>query len=536
MAPVEVRIYARDGVTLRDTIAGKGLSCSHRSGIDSSDISFTGKVIEAAIGNDPGLFDDGIAKVYVDRGEGWEAWGPPYVLAPGGGTVIGQAEQAAHEFVPAGKSALMLTQDMAVLHYGGQVWRRGPRDISYGWQHPAYSGAGFTAPTTVSASSLTAREAKYDKPSNWQLPNAKWIYDGDGAGGLTLFRSPTFSVPEQAKYYVMATADEEYKVSLHGPGYGGVILDEQAQEDGFKKMRVWGEVLPAGGPYRLTAEMRTINSPGGDGWDAFRCAVGVMYRPATLTEVLVSDSSWRVKRMTVSAQRPGLTIGHLLRVLLQENATYGIPSASLLVPSFSDTLDSAGVAWAAGVERSWPVGTPLSQVLADLSDLVDFDVDHSFNLHAYQQRGSAKAVTLTAGAAPATAAMSVVELTYQSEPITATRAVVLTDAGYVEKIDTAAEVTTNARITYLESTQAQSTAEGTRLGERHIGANKAVRTVYTAKTVAVEGNFPGLDYSWGDTITALDRTKAACSAQVLGVSFEMGDDPPVFFATEYRQA
>lgn len=527
----ELRVYDRDGVTLRGTIVGGGLSWSHAKGVDTSDASLSANLLEDDM--TAALLDDALGIVYVENALGvMIPVGTPYVLTPSSGTVIGSREGAAAEIVPVGKGALMLTAEWLVLHHGGVVKRRGGRDMYYGWMSPEFDSSAWETPEVATRAGLAADAPKKGEPRGWVDTAADWIYLPGST--LILFVAPVFTVATARLYRIAASADEEFKVYLNGE----LIMEESQQETGYTQMRVWNEVL-APGDYQLAVEMTTVNTEGGDGFDGLSLSVTTVdakNRP-NLPAVMNSGADWLVHGQLITAERPGLTVGQLLGILRAENIAWGVASASLLVPTFTDALDSDGVAWPDLKERSWPIGTTVAQVLSDLLPAADFDVSVDFDWHAYVEMGAdlSATVQLRKGSTDQADDENVIEYRYQSTPITATRAVVLTEHGYAEVIDTGDEATIPARAVYLESSQSVGIGAGRRLAQDVIDEQSVIHRTFTAQVRAVTGCVPHVDFSIADTIQGLNRTGGPKDLHVVSIAGAQGESAPVIFTLELAE-
>jgi hypothetical protein len=231
------------------------------------------------------------------------------------------------------------------------------------------------------------------------------------------------------------------------------------------------------------------------------------------TVVLTSDAAtttvWRQPKTSV---RPGFPVDEVVEILRDENDTWGIPSAGLLTVVAEDTMP-------AGEERVWTVGTPVSQALSDMEVDASFDVDLSYNLQVWAARGTdlSATVALVPGADPPTATMNIAAYGFSSDPAQGTRAVVLTNDGFVEVIDATAEAALDARGMYLESGSSGSIAKGTEYALDAIAQSGRVRRNYQAEIIAVAGARPELDFTVADTIAALDYQGAAVDLQVLSL-------------------
>lgn len=540
-----VRILRRTDRAVLATFAGKGLRASSGKGLDRQVLDFTAHSGEP--GYDPALFDDTLAKVQVDLGAGWVDYGIPYVLRNPSGTVRGDGEGAAKTVQARGVGALALLAELPVLQYdlaafetatGKKVNRRGPKQIYFGWQHPAFNSASWAAVTVVTGASLADSAPKKGKPDPWGDSARNWIYHSTGTGGLTLLVGGTFTVATARKYLCRASADEEFKVYLFGPGWGGVFLESSAQETGFEDSNENSEVLQPG-TYTWCAEMTTINSSGGDGFDAFIgffATVGTNGNPANV--VSRTDETWRAWRQDKDDPRPGLTFGHILRLQLQAAQAWMPGSTSeALTRTFTDVADSEAAAWVAGTERSYPFGVPLTTVIGQAADEIDALVDGAWGLGLWQDRGTDRSasIILSPGSTAASPQENIGGHTWQALSPTATRAIVDTEDGLVVHVATdeglgAAKCT--PRAAHLEAGDLNSVGEGRAFGTRHVSRNKHVNVTPSMDVLGVPGKVPGVNFDWGDTITGRGRYGAAKALRVGSWALRQGDAPPLWWTLE----
>jgi hypothetical protein len=142
----EVKLYDRDGVTLRTTVAGLDLQWSTAKGADADGISFS--VSKHEDDWTPNLLDDAIAIVYTDFDDllvDPVAGGTPYVVAPTGGTVFGENTDTVQVV---GNGVLAVTGEWPVLHHWhskGIIARLGPQTRTFGWPTPSFDDSSWLA-------------------------------------------------------------------------------------------------------------------------------------------------------------------------------------------------------------------------------------------------------------------------------------------------------------------------------------------------------------------------------------------------------
>jgi hypothetical protein len=549
---VTLAVLDRDGST-RGFVACDELRWLFGAGIDTADVSATVNTSETDLAADPDLFDDALVQVLYD---GVAVGCPLLVLSDDLSVIGGDDEHAAEAVTVTAKSALNIAAEWQVTPYGGVWLRHSPPVIFFGWQLPGFDDTGWSTPDRVARSILTA--AKYDTdgtllsgdpkggfPTHWEVQAADWIYrdpsHGD-TGGLTLMRLGTYTVdtdPQQMR--VASTADEEHTIYRMGDGGGGVITNEQKQETGYTHSRRFDRVQQPG-DYFLAAEMTSVASVGGDGFDALSFYAAPILGADRVYEInSLLDSGMtgiKVWRQDKDAPRPGVTVGkilHLVRDWCQVWMTDPSASCQTVTFSFSTTTDSNGDDFPDLHEMSWNTGTPVTKVMADLSDKADFDchldpVDGHLVIDAYNRKGSDlhTSVSLVKGGPGRTG--SVQTYIAKRSARTVTRMSGLTDDGYFTEVDATAEDTISPRSTYIESQQSPSIGQAKRLAD-HLIDDDAKRQSFSATVAPVVGAIPGVDFDWGDNVEALGRDAAPREVLVMtwGGS-RSGDDQPVLTA------
>jgi hypothetical protein len=382
----------------------------------------------------------------------------------------------------------------------------------------------------------TGLGAKYAEPLNWDAnaDSAEWVFRDADEGGLTLMRFGTFDLADRTVVKFIAACDEEGKLYLDGPNQGGVIIQLGGDETGYTEKNA-RRVRLEPGTYRVSAEMTTVGSVGGDGNDSFRFACGTIDDKGNLaTLLLASGADTRVLRQNKNDERPGMSPMEVVRRLLQDNSDLGVTAADILLDNktFTDSSDSESAEPAADDCREWvwPLGTSLASVLADMSEDADFDLSTDFEFGCWLDRGSdvSGSVALTPGAATPSAAMNIVEYTWDSEPTGPTRYLTLSEDGFDIVIGTTAEEDTRPRFGFFESGASGSIGRARRNARAAIRQNGRIRRFYRAKVIAVTGAVPYVDFDLCDVISGRDYENNALDLEVTDIAWEQGDGTTLF--------
>jgi hypothetical protein len=539
---VRLHILGPDTTTSRGHVSGVGASGNHSKAIDGSGLQFTGDALEDDLAGDTDLLEDAFAVVELNTGTLaspiWTEIGTPYMLSPGSGTVVGS--DGKRSYTPVATSALHglldecvvlpteVDTDSPTMRYACGI----EQNRYLGWQSKGYQES--LHPGTWNDADIftpSSGGAKDGKPQGWEDSAAEWIFRDADEGGLTLFRIGTFTLADRTLVKFVSSADEEHKVYLDGPNMGGVIIDGGAQETGYTEINKWKRRLEPG-TYRVAAEMTTVGSVGGDGNDSFRFSCYTVDTDNNMDTVLLrSDGDTRVHRQEKNDERPGMSIGEVIRRLLEDNDTLGVDAATLLLANatFLDSIDSATDAWPSGVEWVWPLGTSLASALADMSEDADIDMGPDFSFNVWGDRGSdlSATVALTPGAATPTAAMNILEYGYDSDPPGPNAYLTLSQDGYAAVTGTIG-AGVRRRYGYLESGTSGSIARARANARAAIRQAKEPRRYYRGKIIAVAGHTPYTNFNLCDVISGRNHANAALDLEVTDIAWEQGDGTTLF--------
>lgn len=516
-----LNVYDRNGTTLRGSLTGKGVSVVRELGMEGG-ASLSASMWETALAANPSLFRDAIVKVSTDFGAG-EVEFAAFLAQVGSGTLVGAEERAAEELSPAGRGLLGLFADWRLAHEKGWL----VHDLGIDNQRffsPAsgfYSDTTWATPIAVDWSADPTARAGFPAQMLDLDSSADWI-------GVT---SPSVtSVPEGTvnwfRKQIVLAAPTEIKMWFTADNYCKVWFDAELVGDlsedpyNWRGLADWSREVPAG-TYTIAARVENAaRTVGGNpiGFLLTAWALNTSGEPTTL--ITHTDTSW--KCFDATSTPAGLTVGQILLHLRTEATARGLPSMARLTPSFTATLDSAGVAWPVVEERSWPIGESGLTIITDLSETsADISVDPALGFHAYVDKGAdlSATVALTSG-------LNILSYTYDGEPLTGTRAVVKTTEGYVTVTDATAELTYDAREDFFESGISTTLDQGMTVALRSLEDSARDRISYSAVIVAgveplgggAASPIPLVDFQEGDTIMALNLNKVAAPMVVTSIT------------------
>lgn len=362
--------------------------------------------------------------------------------------------------------------------------------------------SGWANATALYRQDSTSSNPYASSPRGWKDPLAYWMWGQAESGsppqpiGDNWFVKD-FTMAAQKDCWFMTTADDAMAWYLDG---GPLAREGRALMWGTTK--AVGLLLDAG-PHRLMCIGTNVPR---DIVPSNRAAVLASLAEATNggqdigTVFVRTDSSW--KTLAYPSVAPTMTPGHIVRVLKEEAQTGGyIPGITL---GFTDTLDSAGNAWAIPVDVEYSVATDsLLSVLKQLGEVtVDVAMDpSSLRLDMWNKpRGIPRP---TAGLVVGTSAGvgNLSGLRHSHVPIKANTAIVrLADGRYVERENAASVAAHGRKGVGLTLGTAASEDQSDRTVDA-LFASKVPATPQDRATVRIEGSpYAYQDFSLGDTL------------------------------------
>lgn len=323
------------------------------------------------------------------------------VLVEGRDTVsIDEGEEAAERTVVSGRGVLAVFEDAVVEPDLGIA--RTPivdaRAFDYG--SADVDRTAWATPSTAGPIGAMPGVGEPDRPLNWHDDDAERIWaptvdplDPPVDDGVTYFWLP-FTIADADTYRLEATADDGLEVKIDGRG-----LISETRPFLFKETKTADVFLDEGDHY-LAAKVTNLARPASP-------STNVAYFLATLWSlktggtdvdaviVRTSDTDWLA--IGYPADPPGVTVGKLIRVLVEEAQARGALDGVTL--GFTDDDDTASVAWPVVADIVVQVGHDLLTVLRQLAETycdIAMAAD-SLTLNAWVQRGTVTSVDLEEG-------------------------------------------------------------------------------------------------------------------------------------------
>ncbi|HWA67164.1 MAG TPA: hypothetical protein VG899_12450 [Mycobacteriales bacterium] len=541
---VELRIYDRDGTTLRGTFRGAddtgvtGLQWSDLLGTVGSS-SLAVPLVQTIMASSPTLLDNAIAKIATNLGTDpddlTEIFG--FLCEGGQFSLVGDEEDAGKQRGLQCRGLLGLFDDAIIYPEGG--FRDVAADSRYfGWMS-AENAHWFdedqwdgTILGTV-WKDVTSDADRYRLPKGWPDPYAKWICV-EGRKPKQYFRAK-ITVDEATPVRMYASADENLRVFLDSEQ----IIKHNAREMGYTELNHWRGTLSAGTHtigihfLRVDDSFWTFN----EGWDTdftdrgiFTCfAIDEKGNYHSLLRHSNDTPNWLGVGIGWDSRPPTWRAAGIVGILVDEAIARGVQSMSRISFGFDDTDDTAGNAWPDLTEKSWPVGTKYTQVLTDLGDDVDWDLLPDLTLNAYKSQGSEKSGTVALQTG-----VNILELTDTVTPPSATTMLALSAERWVEVGDKASESVNDRREGFLQTGGSTSRQEARHRALVALEGTATEQHDYSCQFVAVTGCVPYQDFGKGDWITCPDKTDTPVSMRVLSISGETPDDGPIRWTVELR--
>lgn len=236
----------------------------------------------------------------------------------------------------------------------------------FGWMSKDYDDSGWgSAVELKQQSDPDPTKSWWLAPNGWPDADGWWVGPTGGdtppiAPGSVFFRGTlTIGSGDQGEYVDYITADDGFKLYRDAE----LVLDRQ--EAGLWGNKQQGEpTMLDHATHQYAVELINFDRP-----SPSTNVTGLIYSVIKLEAggawgTVVGRSSSGTKMLAFPATEPGMTPGHILKLLLDEAHTRG--TLLELHYDFTATLDSAGNAWPKEVNLAVTVGARLSEVAQKL--------------------------------------------------------------------------------------------------------------------------------------------------------------------------
>ncbi|MCA1572462.1 MAG: hypothetical protein LC798_19615 [Chloroflexi bacterium] len=511
MAAVETRVFARTGGAQLSTLP----NAEGRQWQETLNETGTGALTFDRTDTDlTHMVEGNLVRCYVD-GTAVFSW----VVGPMDQSTIAAGAESDEKRTINGRGTLSVFSEAIVypeitsasVDFPAIADRKPTDNRRFDFASPLFSDTSWAAAVVVPNPDALAG----DRPAGWP-GTPEWIWNAlpDGSNnnpvGDVYFRH-SFTMASTLNVNLYLTCDNGFEFYLDGE----LILSElrtpflQLQTRSVATSLIAGDHVIA---------VRAVNHPGvgTNNPGAFVLSgfeMGDDGNPTGSPVVVTSASGW--KCLGYPASPPGMTVGQILRILVQEAQTRGALNGVTL--GFSDTTDTASVAWPTTPDVSFSIGKNLLEVLDQLTE-VYCDVamnPASLQLRAWVERGSAVAATFDI-------TTNVVALTHKGgdhKTITA----VLGRYGDHWLEQTAGSG--RRRESYMTLGDAASSAQATRIVSAVMAQHSTPTVTTTVAFEPITGMVPGTNLNVGDTVTVPNASLTGESLRVMSLSVsETADD------------
>ena len=491
--------------------------------------SFEVRRADPKVTKDPELLRGrNICKVLVDR----EVVGA-FLIGDRSSTIVSSGERSELTYTIAGSGLKQLFDDARVEAAGGtQQLSSDKRYFNFASEQGSwYNATDWINPFVYGKYNSGLIWAHY--PEKWPEigKNAYWVgplaYSGSMPAGIWYARHQ-FTAPAAGKYAIYSAVDNEFDVYVDGAHLGST------QGNGGWQTAARVEVELTAGPHNLAYGVSNSEGP--------TAILMTMVKVAEdNSETLITQSgtgTWKV--LPYPARAPGWSPGEVLGDLLDEAASRGVVFAETMTRTFTDTLDSNGVAWPADsyIDWSFSVGESMLSVLNKMEEsTVDVWVNpETYEINMLPQRGVDRTQFVFTGA---TATQTPVQFklgkhlraaSSKSQSKIKNNLLLKTTEGFIEVEDVASK-NKYGRIestldTGVSSTLAVDVAEA-------IFAQRAQEEEGASYDLLTLEYVPFVDFNIGDLVLAPNDKGESVPRRVMSISVEEKDGGRPLYTIEF---
>jgi len=533
-ARAEIRVYNAAGTTLLGTLTRRrGVRFSDTLHLPCGTISVQVHTSDPALVAAPTLLDPlNVIKVAIDYGAGFVERSTPYRIEADDEVLVSEGEVGDRWRTVTGRDARSFLDD-AVIYPESALGRYTGDERWFGFmsaQGDWYVPADWSAPSFATPNFRPPEGFPRSHPAAWPDEPSKrmWSVDPDatGADGVyreVLFRA-SFTVPTAGNYKIYVTADDFYEL----------YLDGQLSSVQDARLFQWLETFEVArsfvpGTYRLALK----------GWDDYLtrsfvmvavCKVDLEGKPTETVFRSEAGAGWLQHQVAPNGTPVGWRGDQILRALVLEAQARGATPVDSLTLGFTNTLDSAGVAWAGGFQdRKFNVGTSVLDALDKLTELgMDVAVTPGMVLNAWKQRGTNK--TATVQFLPG---VNLVEHSLSSQRPAKTRLLLRTLDKWSEVANSTAETALGRIEGFLSLGDTTSQGHAGIVADASLAELAAAKVVVTSRVALITGALPYVDFDLGDLVRTTGRGGAALDVTVLAHNWSEGDNGLLSYVPEW---
>lgn len=359
--------------------------------------SFTISRDDPKVVADPTLLDGrNLCKVVIDK----RVVGA-FLLGDRKSAIVGEGERAKIGWELGGSGLKQWFDDARVEAYGGtKVSSGSTRYFNFSSEQGSWYNAGSWI--TPIAFGTVGSKSVYDIPEKWPeaAKSAQWIWGTSRLStmpaGDVYFRY-TITIAVAGRYAIYSAVDDGYVLYVDGTQ---IAKSDDKSSAFMQASRV--EVDLTAGTHVIGYQAYNWDDGSGNGRGPAALAMAIALITGPDAETLVGTSQtagW--KALPYPTQAPGWSPGEILGDLMAEAGARGVVFPSILTKTFTDTLDSNGVAWPAAMYGEWSfgVGDSLLSVVKKMEEAaVDIWIDpDTLNLNMVPTRGVDRTIYKTSG-------------------------------------------------------------------------------------------------------------------------------------------
>lgn len=294
-------------------------------------------------------------------------------------TVVSQSEESDESITYSGRGLLALFERILVYPTGGVGRKPIEEDRPFNWTSPSYDDSAWGYAVDLGGIRDMCNVAAFllgvsGEQVVTELPNeyytvVLWAPGGTLLGaplGKCYFRQ-TITVPADGPYRIFLGCDDE----------GTLFIDGQ-EVTSVKGVNWFGvssvDVDLTAGSHLVCAVVENQNNlasivsgdPGiNPGKFVFQVYQLNIVREALPENLIAASNHWQCKCAPYPPEPPGMTVGQVLRLCIEEAQTRGYLTS--LVLNFTDTVDSDGKAWPVSADIATKTGTDVLTFMRELS-------------------------------------------------------------------------------------------------------------------------------------------------------------------------
>lgn len=458
-----------------------------------------------------------------------------FIIGSRKSVIIGAGETSVEAKEIAGEGLKTWFNDAIVLPYAGLkrlsfdkrsfnfASEQGSWYVPANWVTPLVYGQVFATPVYG------------EGPSKWpEADTSKWLLsqalvNGINPEGTSYFRYE-FTTAAEANYAIYVAADDNFTMYLDG-----ALITSSTSSSFTDATRI--EVALSAGSHILAFSVYNIAQATGNP----QTLLAAMYSVIGTGEAKIfgtGDAGW--KTLPFPATAPGWTAAEVLLKLISEANTRGVIFPTVLVPTFTATTDSNGVAWTDKLPWDFEVGSSLASVVAKMEELVCklWITPGNYNLNMVIDRGNDRSIFV----------YDVDGITPVSTPVVFEKGKNLRGASTQSKgkiVNALAIKSANGWITQQELTSKGK--YGTVEGTFNTGASSQVATrlstrIFSQSAKEEEGatyeifptdKKPYLNYEEGDWVLAPDERGLQQRRRIMSISTEESNSGQALYSLEF---